>query len=122
VVTVWERPVGFDASAWLGEIASTTVDVHYLDRAAADAARVAADGVRVAKQAGLEAVPVAVEAGGAVWQTILDLADQHDAATIVMGSRGLTGLRSILHGSVSSAVAEHAERPTLIIRRSTAAA
>jgi nucleotide-binding universal stress UspA family protein len=83
---------------------------------------VAADGVRVAQHSGLDAVPISVEATGPVWRAILDLADRHDAATIVMGSRGLRGLRSILHGSVSSAVADHAERPTLIIRRSNAAA
>jgi nucleotide-binding universal stress UspA family protein len=123
VLTVWERLAGFDAGAWLDEVGTSIVDDHYLDRPeGGHAARVAAEGVRVAQQAGLEAVPVSVEATGPVWRAILDLAERHDAATIVMGSRGLTGLRSILHGSVSSAVADHAERPTLIIRRSTAAA
>jgi nucleotide-binding universal stress UspA family protein len=122
VLTVWERLATFDGSAWLGEAAGATADILDLDHEAERAARVAADGVRVAKQAGLEAEPLTVEATGPVWETILELADRHDAATIVMGSRGLKGLRSILHGSVSRAVAEHAERPTLIIRRSTAAA
>ena len=122
VVTVWERLARFDGSAWLSEIASNRVDALDLARQAEHAARVAADGVHVAQEAGLKAEPVSVEATGSVWQTILEVADQHDAATIVMGSRGLTGLRSILHGSVSSAVADHAERPTLIIRRSVAAA
>jgi nucleotide-binding universal stress UspA family protein len=123
VATVWERLAGFEAGAWLDEVGSTTVDDHYLDRRQAErAAEVAADGVRVAERAGLEAVPVSVEATGPVWRAILDLAERHDAATIVMGSRGLKGLRSILHGSVSSAVADHADRPTLIISRSHAAA
>jgi nucleotide-binding universal stress UspA family protein len=123
VAMVWERFASFDAGAWLDEIGSSTVDDHYLDRRQAEqAARVAADGVRVAQRAGLEAEPLAVEATGPVWQAILELADEHDAATIVMGSRGLTGLRSVLHGSVSSAVADRAERPTLIIRRSADAA
>jgi len=45
------------------------------------------------------------------------IADRHDAAAIVMGSRGLTGLTSmLLVGSVSSAVLHHAGRPTLIVR------
>jgi nucleotide-binding universal stress UspA family protein len=34
-----------------------------------------------------------------------------------MGSRGLTGLRSLLLGSVSSAVVHHTARPTLVIPR-----
>jgi nucleotide-binding universal stress UspA family protein len=123
VATVWEHLASFDSGAWLDEIGSTTADDHYLDRRQAeDAASVAADGVRVAQQAGLDAVPISVEATGPVWRAILELAERQDAATIVMGSRGLTGLRSILHGSVSSAVADHAERPTLIIRRSNATA
>ncbi|HEX6390836.1 MAG TPA: universal stress protein, partial [Solirubrobacteraceae bacterium] len=64
--------------------------------------------------------PVAVKADGPVWKTILDIAACHDAATIVMGSRGLTGLRSMLLGSVSSAVLHHADRPTLVIRQPSA--
>ena len=89
------------------------------DRAAADLGeRVARDGARIAQQAGFHAKPVAVEATGPVWKTIVEIADRHDAATIVMGSRGLTGLRPMLLGSVSSAIVHHADRPTLIIRQS----
>ena len=54
-----------------------------------------------------------------MWKTIVEIADRHDAATIVMGSRGLTGLRPMLLGSVSSAVVHRADRPTLIIRQCT---
>jgi nucleotide-binding universal stress UspA family protein len=89
-----------------------------VNRAAADlGGRVAGDGVRIAQQAGLHARPVAVEATGPVWKTIVEIADRYDAATIVMGSRGLTGLRSMLLGSVSSAIVHHADRPTLVIRQ-----
>ena len=121
VVTVWDGFASFEGGAWLGEIANTA-DVQQLDREAVRAARVAADGVRIAQEAGLEAEPLAVQVTGSVWKTILNLADEHDAATIVMGSRGLTGLHSVLLGSVSRAVAGHADRPTLIIRRSAVAA
>jgi nucleotide-binding universal stress UspA family protein len=77
------------------------VDFFKLDRAAAeDAGNVAAqDGVRIARDAGLKAEPITVEATGSVWKTIVEIADQHDAATIVMGSRGLRGMRSMLLGS-----------------------
>jgi nucleotide-binding universal stress UspA family protein len=61
--------------------------------------------------------PVAVEGTGPVWKTIVEIADRDDAATIVMGSRGLSGLRALLLGSVSSAVVHHADRPTLIVRQ-----
>jgi len=57
-----------------------------------------------------------------VWKTIVDIADRDDAATIVMGSRGLTGLRARMLGSVSSDVVNHADRPMLIVRRPLASA
>jgi len=121
VVTVWQ-PVAALASIAAAGAPVSTVDVTELVLEAEEASRVADEGVRVASQAGLDAVPLSIEAGGPVWKTILELAEQHSAATIVMGSRGLTGLRSMLLGSVSSAVAERADRPTLIIRRSVAPA
>ena len=88
------------------------------DRASTEAAgRVAEEGARLALEAGMKAEPVAAVARGPIPTTIVEIADRHDAEVIVMGSRGLTGLRSALLGSVSSAVAHRADRPTLIIRR-----
>jgi nucleotide-binding universal stress UspA family protein len=122
VVTVWQPVAGRAAVAWSAE-SGAGVDFAELDREAAEhGARVAAEGARLAEQAGLRADSLAVKVAGTVWKTILDLADHHDAAAVVMGSRGLTGLRSRLLGSVSSAVAYHSERPTLTIRRSIAGA
>jgi nucleotide-binding universal stress UspA family protein len=113
VLTVWEpTPVlgpGLDGAAVI-------VNDLELDRAAAEAAgRTAEEGARVAHDAGLEAGAVAVKAAGPVWQTIVEFADRHGAAAIVMGSRGLTGLRSMLLGSVSRGVVHHANRPALVI-------
>jgi len=124
VVTVWQQPLaGLGGIAWSGETPSSMVDVEALGREAAESAGlVAAEGARVAEQAGLNARSLAVKAAGPVWKAILDVAEQKDAATIVMGSRGLTGLRSTLLGSVSSSAVAHADRPTLIIRRSVARA
>jgi nucleotide-binding universal stress UspA family protein len=120
VVTVWQPIADLDSFAWTGPIASE-VNVVELNRAAtADGDRVADEGVRVALEAGLKAEPFAVEATGPVWKTIVEIADRHDAAAIVMGSRGLTGVRSILLGSVSSAVVHHTDRPALVIRQPVA--
>jgi nucleotide-binding universal stress UspA family protein len=121
VLTVWQPIAGLGSVAWSGQTA-TLVDFAHLDRAAAEnGERVSDDGAHVAQVAGLDAEPAAVKASGPVWKTILDVADRHDAATIVMGSRGLSGLRSMLLGSVSSAVAHHADRPTLVVRQPIAA-
>jgi nucleotide-binding universal stress UspA family protein len=122
VVTVWQPTAAPGALGFAGETAGM-VDLFQFDRAASEAGRrVADEGVRVAQDAGLLAEPVAVQAAGPVWKTIIQIADRNDAATIVMGSRGLTRLRAVLLGSVSSAVVHHAARPTLVIRQPVAAA
>jgi nucleotide-binding universal stress UspA family protein len=119
VVTVWQLTPALGGAASAGAT-DGKFDLVEVDPAAGDVGeRVACDGVRIAQQAGLHANPVAVEATGPVWKTIVEIADRHDAATIVMGSRGLTGLRPVLLGSVSSAIVRHADRPTLIVRQST---
>jgi nucleotide-binding universal stress UspA family protein len=122
VVTVWQ-PTAVSGSLGFAWQTAGMLDVVELDRAAAKhGGRVAEEGVRIAHEAGLVAEPVAVEAAGPVWKTIVKIADRDDAATIVMGSRGLTGVRAVLLGSVSSAVVHHADRPTLIVRQPVAAA
>ncbi len=117
------RPIpALDTVAQLGATAGM-VNVVEVQRATAETnGHVADEGVRIAQQAGLDAEPVAVRSTRSVWETIVGVADRHDAATIVMGSRGLTGLRSMVLGSVSSAVVRHAGRPTLIIPHSVTGA
>ena len=43
------------------------------------------------------------------------MADRHDASLIVLGARGLSAFKSMLLGSVSHSVAQHAHRPVLIV-------
>jgi nucleotide-binding universal stress UspA family protein len=47
-----------------------------------------------------------------VWRAILDLAAEHDARAIVVGSRGQGGVTDVLLGSV----VHHADRPVLVVR------
>jgi nucleotide-binding universal stress UspA family protein len=67
-----------------------------------------------AREAGFKAEPRA-ELVEPVWDGIVDVADEIDAAVIVLGSRGLKGVREQFEGSVSHEVAEHAGRPVLIV-------
>jgi nucleotide-binding universal stress UspA family protein len=47
---------------------------------------------------------------------IVALAEEIEAGLIVMGSRGLGGIRRALIGSVSDAVVRHAHCPVLVVR------
>jgi nucleotide-binding universal stress UspA family protein len=117
VVTVWRPTSDVGAFAWYGA-GPDMVNLPELDRAGAEAGgHVAEEGAQIARVAGLRAESVAIEATPPVWKTIVETADLHDAVAIVMGSRGLSGLRSMLLGSVSNAVVHHTDRPTLVIHR-----
>jgi nucleotide-binding universal stress UspA family protein len=74
----------------------------------------AKEGAELAAGAGF-AAEARAEVAAPTWQGVIDVADEIDAAAIVIGSRGLTGVKEALSGSVSHAVAEHAGRPVLII-------
>ena len=80
----------------------------------ADALRRAEAGAARVRQAGLHAEARATIAS-TTWQGIVDVADELDAAVIVIGSRGLRGLHELASGSVSHDVAAHARRPVLIV-------
>ena len=67
------------------------------------------------------------EAGGSVKEAHLRLGERHDqaivhlaedlgAGLIVMGSRGLGGVRRALMGSVSASVVHHAHCPVMVVR------
>ena len=71
-------------------------------------------GAERARRAGFTAEARA-ELAAPTWQDIVDVADELDAAAIVLGSRGLNDARELLEGSVSHEVAQHAGRPVLIV-------
>jgi len=47
---------------------------------------------------------------------LVDISEEIDAGLIVMGSRGLGGMRRVLMGSVSDSVVRHAHCPVLVVR------
>ncbi len=50
-------------------------------------------------------------------EEIIALAEELDAGLIVIGSRGLGGIRRVLMGSVSDSVVRHAHCPVLVVRK-----
>ena len=88
-----------------------------LDRRAEEtAAATARHGAELAAAAGAEAEWAAVLAPQSIWVTILDEAARTGAAAIVVGARGRSGIASIVLGSVSFGVVQHARLPVLVIR------
>ena len=80
----------------------------------AEAQRIAHRGAEIARLAGLQAEPRG-QLANSTWQGIVDVADELDVAVIVIGSRGLTGMKKVFEPSLSQQVAEHAGRPVLIV-------
>jgi nucleotide-binding universal stress UspA family protein len=111
VLSVWTP---FDAAA-LG-LTGGVEDVQKTDEASRRYAEQQAEsGAHLAEQAGFDAKPLAVDRRSTIANAILDKARALDAAAILMGSRGLTGVKSMLLGSVSHAVIQHADRTVIII-------
>lgn len=78
------------------------------------AERLAVEGAEYARRRGLRAEPRVANSTESVAHAILAVADEVDAALIVLGSRGRRGLKSVLLGSVSHHVVQHARRPVLV--------
>jgi nucleotide-binding universal stress UspA family protein len=56
-----------------------------------------------------------------VAEQIVSLAEEIEAGLLVIGSRGLGGIRRALMGSVSDSVVRHAHCPVLVVRREVTA-
>ena len=111
VVTVWQPfDVGFLPVGGIQFDAAQIADVR------AAAAQTAAAGAALAEAAGFRAESVEVERSP-TWRGIAELADEHDARLIVLGSHGRSGFAGALVGSVASAVAAHSRRSVLIVHR-----
>jgi nucleotide-binding universal stress UspA family protein len=110
IVSVWEVPV----AAYGGGFAPP------LDTAVWDAFRVAAQQVADEALASVQKLQPSLEAETQVVQgqpALVLLEQAADAALIVVGRRGLGGFRSLLLGSVSQQVVQHATCPVVVVNQ-----
>jgi len=115
VLTIWEGLSEVIARTGAG-LGAAPFDFEDADRASDAAAGERADeGCALARVAGLDAHPQTAQQDVTVWSTIIHQADALGADVIVVGSRGLTGVKSLLLGSVSHAVLQHADRPVIVV-------
>ena len=81
----------------------------------ADAHAIVDRGVAIARDAGFEAEPLLTVADRPTAALIADQAEQLDAPAIVMGQRGMSGLKSAVLGSVSRDVVNAYHRPVVLV-------
>jgi nucleotide-binding universal stress UspA family protein len=83
--------------------------------AEADAHGVVDAGVAIAEQAGFDAEALLVAADRPTAELIASAAEELDAPTIVIGQRGLSGLKRAALGSVSREVSNAYHRPVVVV-------
>jgi nucleotide-binding universal stress UspA family protein len=122
LATIWEPglaalPVGLPDSIGVGALPPDPATVEAVDRLQREhASTVAGDGAEFARSIGLAAEAQAVPDEVDVADTLIGIARERGAAVVVVGSHGISGLRSRLLGSVSRKLIEHCDRPVLVIR------
>jgi nucleotide-binding universal stress UspA family protein len=117
VITAWHLPIAAVDSplAPVGVPAAPALeDEDELRRRGTETAEA---GAARASSAGFDAEPALRRAAGPreIANVLLDAAEQHDAALVVVGRRGMSRIKSVLLGSVSEAAVRDGRRPVLVV-------
>ena len=81
----------------------------------ADAHQIVDRGVAIARDAGFEAEPLLKVADRRTAALVAETAEELDAPAIVLGTRGLSGLKSAVLGSVAREVVNAYHRPVVLV-------
>jgi nucleotide-binding universal stress UspA family protein len=114
VVHVWE-PLASASSRLAIYAPMGGATAQELEAEAQRAQTTADEGARLARDAGFDAEPVTLRTDGPIAAGISDYANEHKPSLVVMGTRGLSGAKSLILGSVSHYVAQHLRVPVLIV-------
>jgi nucleotide-binding universal stress UspA family protein len=87
--------------------------LHEASRQAAEAR--ASEGALLARDAGLAAEGRSEATEASNWSALTRVADDEHALAVVVGSRGLSGLKQMLLGSTSSGLLHHSARPVVVV-------
>lgn len=123
VVSVWEPGLAMAMATppdGLSGMSYGTPDpetMRIVDSAQHERATEAAEaGALLARELGATAEPHAVPDEVNIAETLVHLADERDAAAVVVGTRGLGRVKSTLLGSTSRGLMHHTRRPVLVVR------
>ena len=118
VLTVWESFTDLltHTPGGLGFITSAPTGEDELDKRSREhAERQAQDGASLAREGGIDATAKVRPRSGTVANTILKEASDAGADAILLGTRGLGRVGSLLIGSVSHAVIQSADRTVVLV-------
>jgi nucleotide-binding universal stress UspA family protein len=116
VLTIWQPFVNIVAHTPTFGLGAAAIDSEKIDEESRkNAQERAEEGVRLAAATGVKAQARVVPQRITTADTILAEAKALEASAVLMGSRGLTGVKSLLLGSVSHAVMQHADRPVIVV-------
>lgn len=108
LVTAHESPIFYP------EIGLTVPYEKLVELAAGEAARIQEPAERLMDAAGVRYTEEIV--GGHIANAIADRANQDDVAGVVMGTRGMSALKSLVLGSVASQVVHLAHAPVTLVK------
>ena len=121
VVTVWEPALAYETEIPMAglDMPAVPMDIEGARDVEEElhqrARRTAQAGAELARSVGLQAKGLAVADEVHVADTIVGLARKRGVAAIVVGSRGLKGLRARLEGSTSNTVLKNAPCPVVVV-------
>jgi nucleotide-binding universal stress UspA family protein len=126
VVVVWEAGMGFLVSslpAGTLDIPPAPIDVRAAleveDAMYERAQRLAEQGARQAREAGLDAEGLTVADEASVADTLLRLVREREAQAVVVGAHGHRTFGEVLLGSTSQSVVHRAQCPVVVVRQAT---
>ena len=96
-------------------VAPPSLVVELLEQLKENAKKITEEAKQKAEEAGFKAEIVIKE--GHVGKTIVQAAKELDADLIALGTRGLSGIKALILGSVARYVSNHAHCPVLVVRR-----
>jgi nucleotide-binding universal stress UspA family protein len=120
VVVVWEAGRAFEAAWPVGEVPVPMMDVRTaleLEQEAYESAeRTARQGAGLARSMGLPADSLVVADDVSIADTLVRVAEERDAAAVVVGAHRHGAVSEVLLGSTARDVVRHAPCPAVVIR------
>jgi len=114
VLTVWQRFI--DTMVRTGGGINLAIDYDEVDQETEKGAREKAEeGAALAREAGLDAAARSGVVETTAADAILAGAAAVEANVVVCGSRGYTGVKSLLLGSTSHHILQHADLPVVVV-------